>query len=54
LSLQIFVAVLSQMVKGQRHIKSQEVLPFFVAFVAPQDQLDEFQDSEADSIMDLP
>lgn len=35
-------------------MKSQQLLPFFVAFLAPQDGLDDFQDSEADSIINIP
>ncbi|KAF8525719.1 armadillo-type protein [Gautieria morchelliformis] len=54
LSPQGLVAVLSEMIKGQRHVNSRQILPFFVALVAPQDQQEEFPESIVDNIVNLP
>jgi U3 small nucleolar RNA-associated protein 10 len=54
LSPQGLVAVIAEMVKGQQRVNSLQVLPFFIAVVAPQEQLDEFSDSTTDTIINLP
>ena len=48
------MAVLSEMFKGQQHMELQQILPFFVAVVSPQEQVDEFPDSITDSIVNPP
>ncbi|KAF8515684.1 armadillo-type protein [Hysterangium stoloniferum] len=54
LSPPVLLAVLVEMLKGQKHIKAQSILPFFVAVLGPQDQLDDFSETIAKSILSLP
>jgi len=46
--------MLSNSLYAQRHMQNQSVLPFIVAILAPQEQLADFTDSVADSILSLP
>ena len=53
-SPQALTAILAEMVKGQRHITTQQMLSFLVAVVGPQDKLEDFDTSMTNSILALP